>query len=139
MLQSKEKNMKKLISMRMASHISLTINTMALLMHVLILLTILPYDFVWGGRLKRQEDAIIFEMVSILIQIVFISIIAVKSGYLLKGKFKRTSNIGIWVIFGVMILNSIGNVVSHSFLETVVMTPVTILLALLVFRLAIEK
>ncbi|YCA45754.1 hypothetical protein M1E11_11425 [Bacillus sp. JZ8] len=131
--------MKKFISTRIASYITLTINTMALLMHVLILLNILPYDFVWGGRLKRQEDVILFEMVSILIQMIFISIVAVKAGYILKGQFKRTSNIGIWGIFGVMILNSIGNLASHSFLETVVMTPITILLALLVFRLAIEK
>ncbi|MCY8232554.1 hypothetical protein [Priestia endophytica] len=131
--------MKNLISMKMASYIILTINTMALLMHGLILLNILPYDFVWGGRLKKQEDVILFEMVSILIQIVFISIVAVKAGYILKGKFKRMSNIGIWAIFAVMILNSLGNLASHSFLETVVMTPITILLALLVFRLAIEK
>ncbi|MED4071886.1 hypothetical protein [Priestia endophytica] len=131
--------MKNLISMKMASYIILAINTLALLMHGLILLNILPYDFVWGGRLKKQEDVILFEMVSILIQVVFISIVAVKAGYILKGKFKRTSNIGIWVIFGMMILNSLGNLASHSFLETVVMTPITILLALLVFRLAIEK
>ncbi|RJS67469.1 hypothetical protein [Priestia filamentosa] len=131
--------MKKFISTRMASYIILAINTLTLLMHVLILLNILPYDFVWGGRLKRQEDVILFEMVSILIQMIFISIVAVKAGYILKGQFKRTSNIGIWGIFGVMILNSIGNLASHSFLETVVMTPITFLLALLVFRLAIEK
>ncbi|MED3727479.1 hypothetical protein HPB58_13755 [Priestia filamentosa] len=131
--------MKKLISMKMASYIILAINTMALFMHGLILLNILPYGFVWGGRLKRQEGVILFEMISILIQIVFISIVAVKAGYILKGKFKRTSNIGIWAIFAVMILNSLGNLASHSFLETVVMTPITILLALLVFRLAIEK
>lgn len=131
--------MKKLISMKIASYIILAINTMALLMHVLISLNILPYGFVWGGRLKRQEDVILFEMISILIQILFISIVAVKAGYILKGKFKRTSNIGIWAIFAVMVLNSLGNLASHSFLETVVMTPITILLALLVFRLAIEK
>lgn len=131
--------MKKLISMKIASYIILAINTMALFMHGLILLNILPYGFVWGGRLKKQEDVILFEMISILIQIVFISIVAVKAGYILKGKFKRTSNIGIWAIFAVMILNSLGNLASHSFLETVVMTPITILLALLVFRLAIEK
>ena len=42
--------MKNLISIRLASNIIITINTIALLMHVLILLNILPHDFVWGGR-----------------------------------------------------------------------------------------
>ena len=131
--------MKKLISIRLASNIIITINTIALLMHVLILLRIMPYDFVWGGRLKSETDLIIFESISIVVQTVFISIIAVKAGYVLKGKFKRTVNIGTWIMFGLMVLNTIGNVVSISGLETMVMTPLTSVLALLIFRLAIEK
>jgi hypothetical protein len=73
------------------------------------------------------------------VQTLFISIIAVKAGYILKGKFKRTVKIGTWVMFGLMVLNTIGNLISSSGLETMVMTPITSLLALLVFRLAIEK
>ncbi|PLR69275.1 hypothetical protein [Bacillus sp. UMB0893] len=131
--------MKKIISIRLASNIIITINTLALLMHVLILLNLLPHDFVWGGRLKSEADLIIFESISIVVQILFISIIAVKAEYVFKGKFKRTVNVGTWVMFGLMVLNTIGNLVSNSGLETLVMTPLTCMLALLVFRLAIEK
>ncbi|TKC15860.1 hypothetical protein [Robertmurraya kyonggiensis] len=131
--------MKKLISIRLASNLIITINTTALLMHVLILLKIVPYDFVWGGRLKSESDLVIFESMSIVVQILFITIIAVKAGYIFKGKFKRTVNVGTWVMFGLMVLNTIGNLFSNSGLETMVMTPITCLLALLVFRLAIEK
>lgn len=136
---NEEREMKKLISVRLASNIIITINTLALLMHVLILLKIVPHDFVWGGRLKSEADLIIFEIISIVVQILFISIIAVKTGYVFKGKFKRTVNVGTWVMFGLMALNTIGNLASSSALETLVMTPLTSLLALLVFRLAIEK
>lgn len=131
--------MKKIISIRLASNIIITTNTLALLMHVLILLNLLPHDFVWGGRLKSEADLIIFESISIVVQILFISIIAVKAEYVFKGKFKRTVNVGTWVMFGLMVLNTIGNLVSNSGLETLVMTPLTCMLALLVFRLAIEK
>jgi hypothetical protein len=131
--------MKKLISMNVASKIIITINTIALFMHVLILLKILPSDFVWGGRLKNEGDLIIFESISIFVQIVFILIIGVKAGYVFKGKFKRIVNVGTWIMFGLMVLNTIGNLASKSDLETMLMTPLTIVLALLVFRLAIEK
>jgi len=131
--------MKKLISFRLASNLIITINTAALLMHVLILLKILPHDFVWGGGLKTEAEVIIFESISIIVQTLFISIIAVKAGYVFKGKFKRTVNVGIWVLFALMVLNTLGNIVSSSSLETMVMTPITFVLALLVFRLAIEK
>lgn len=135
----KEGKMKKLISIRLASNLIITINTIALLMHVLILLKILPHDFVWGGRLKNETLVIIFESISIVVQTLFITIIAVKAGYIFKGRFKKTANVGIWVLFSLMVLNTLGNIVSSSDLETIVMTPITFVLALLVFRLAIEK
>ena len=130
--------MKKSISVKLASNIIITINTLAIFMHVLVLLKILPHDFVWGGRLK-SEDLIIFESISILVQLLFISIIAVKAGYIFKGRFNRTVNVCLWVLFGLMLLNTLGNLASSSGLETIVMTPLTLVLALLVFRLAIEK
>jgi hypothetical protein len=133
-----EGKMKKLISIRLASNIIITINSIALFMHLLILLKIMPYDFVWGGRLKSEADLIIFESISIVVQLLFITIVAVKAGYVFKGKFKKTVNVGTWVMFGLMVLNTIGNLASVSGLETMVMTPITCLLALLVFRLAIE-
>lgn len=131
--------MKKLISIRLASNIIITINLLAILMHILILLKILPYDFVWGGRLKSESDMVIFESLSIVVQIIFILMIAIKAGYVFKGKFKRTVNISIWVLFGLMVLNTLGNLVSNSGLETIVMTPLTSILALLLLRLGIEK
>jgi hypothetical protein len=67
-------------------------------MHVLILLKIVPNDFVCGGRLKSEADVIIFESISLVVQTLFILIIAVKAGYVFKGKFKRTVNVGTWVI-----------------------------------------
>ncbi|WP_342429593.1 hypothetical protein [Neobacillus sp. FSL H8-0543] len=130
--------MKKLISVKLTSNIIITINTLAILMHVLVLLKILPHDFVWGGRLK-SEDLIMFESISIIVQLLFISIIAVKAGYVFKGRFKRTVNFCLWVLFGLMLLNTLGNLASSSGLETIVMTPLTLVLAFLVFRLAIEK
>jgi hypothetical protein len=101
--------MKKLISIKLASNIMITINTIALLMHVLIHLKLLPHDFVWVGRLKSAADLIIFESISIVVQTLFISIVAVKAGYIFKGKFKRTVDVGTWEIFGLMVLNTIGN------------------------------
>lgn len=131
--------MKKLISIRLVSNIIITINLLAILMHILILLKILPYNFVWGGRLKSESDMVIFESLSIVVQIIFILMIAVKAGYVFKGKLKRTVNVGIWVLFGLLVLNTLGNLVSNSGLETIIMTPITSVLALLLFRLGIEK
>jgi hypothetical protein len=134
-----EGKMKRLISIKFASNTIITINTLALMMHVMILLKILPHHFVWGGRLKSEADLIVFEIISIVIQTLFILIIAVKAGYVLKGKFIRTVNVCIWALFWLMVLNTIGNLVSSSSLETILMTPLTTVLALLLFRLGLER
>ncbi|MGI8386901.1 hypothetical protein [Robertmurraya sp. P23] len=130
--------MKKFISFKLASISTITICTLALFMHILILFQIIPYHFVWGGRLNSSTDLFIFETISITVQILFLFVIGVKAGYLFEGQFNRVVNMGIWVMFVLMILNTIGNLASNSFFETIIMTPITALLALLLFRIGIE-
>jgi hypothetical protein len=130
--------MKKFIGFKFASTSIIILCTLALFMHVLILFKIIPYHFVWGGQINNSTDLFIFESISIIVQILFLFIIAVKAGYLFKGKFNRIVTIGIWTMFAIMILNTLGNVVSSSYLETMVMTPITALLAILLFRIGIE-
>jgi hypothetical protein len=130
--------MKKFISFKLASTSIITICTLALFMHILILFQVIPYHFVWGGRLNNSTDLFIFETISITVQILFLFVILVKAGYMFKGKFNRVVNMGIWAMFVLMILNTIGNLASTSFFETIIMTPITALLAILLFRIGIE-
>jgi cation transport ATPase len=130
--------MKKYISFKLASTTIITICSLALFMHILILFQIIPYHFVWGGRLNSSTNLYIFETISITVQILFLFVIVVKAGYMFKGQFNRLVNIGIWAMFVLMILNTIGNLASNSFFETIIMTPITAFLALLLFRIGIE-
>ncbi len=130
--------MKKFISFKLASTSIITICTLALFMHILILFQVIPYHFVWGGRLNNSTDLIIFETISITVQILFLLVILVKAGYMFQGKFNRVVNMGIWAMFVLMILNTIGNLASTSFFETIIMTPITALLAILLFRIGSE-
>ncbi|MCP8969554.1 hypothetical protein [Ectobacillus ponti] len=128
--------MEKWLSARFAGNSILAINTIILLMHVLILLGVLPSDFVWGGRLQRGSDLVLFESVSIGMQLLFIVLVAARAGYILQGRFIGAVRIGLWALFGLMVLNTAGNLLSLSSLETIVMTPLTAILAVLLFRLA---
>ncbi|MGS2780535.1 hypothetical protein ACVBAX_25100 [Robertmurraya sp. GLU-23] len=130
--------MKKFISFKLASTSIITIYTLALFMHILILFQVIPYHFIWGGRLNNSTDMYIFETISISLQILFLFVIGVKAGYFFKGQFNRMINMGIWVMFVLMILNTLGNLASTSFFETIIMTPITAFLAILLFRIGIE-
>lgn len=130
--------MKKFISFKLANTSIITICTLALFLHILILFQVIPYHFVWGGRLNNSTDLIIFETISITVQTLFLFVILVKAGYMFKGKFNKVVNMGIWAMFVLMILNTIGNLASTSFFETIIMTPITALLVILLFRIGIE-
>ncbi|ANX13903.1 hypothetical protein ABE41_017970 [Fictibacillus arsenicus] len=131
--------MKNFISLKMTSNLLLVINGFMLLLHILILLKIVPYDFIWGGQINNTADLYRLESISILIQCGFIFIISLRAGYIFPGKLKKTANVGVWIIFIFMILNTIVNITSSSGIESLVMTPLTIILAILTFRLALEK
>ncbi|MFS0839518.1 hypothetical protein [Paenibacillus sp. 1P03SA] len=131
--------MKRIISSRLAGILLLVINAGMLSVHVLILLRILPTHFIWGGRINNKTELIMLESISLLMQIVFIALIALKAGYVLPGRFKKAARIGMWVLFGFMLLNTAGNLVSISGAEKLFMTPLTVVLALLSLRLAVEK
>ena len=52
---------------------------------------------------------------------------------------KPAGNIGVWIIFIFLLLNTLGNLASDVSAENFIFAPVTIVLALCAFRLRIEK
>lgn len=131
--------LKKMIGVKNACNAIIFINVLAIIMHVLILFKVLPSDFVWGARLQNESQLVVFEIISITVQLVFILIVAMKAGYIFEGRFTRIVRAGIWLLFIVMVLNTVGNLASNSSFETFVMTPITAILAVLLFRLGAER
>jgi hypothetical protein len=48
-------------------------------------------------------------------------------------------NIGVWLVFAFLLLNTLGNLASGVSFENLIAAPITIILALCALRLAIEK
>ena len=85
------------------------------------------------------SNLITLEIISLLVTIVFIAIIAAKTGYVQAGRLSSAVNIGVWLIFAYLLLNTLGNLASGVSFEKLIFAPITILLALCAFRLALEK
>ena len=120
-------------------------NTVAVIMsafiifNLLILTGLIPYTMVWGGMIKDAQDMIKFEVVTIIMLALYLSVILLKTHYKKPGLLKNTAGIFTWVIFAYLILNTALNLLSGVTVEKLVFTPVTVILALLVLRLAVEK
>jgi len=130
----------KLIRARLAGNILLAAFGLLAIFHVFVLLGVIPADIVWGGRIQGvPSNLLTLEAIAILLTLVFIVIIAAKTGYFQAGRLSGAVSVGVWLIFVYLLLNTLGNLVSGVSFESLIAAPVTIILAICAFRLAIEK
>jgi hypothetical protein len=130
--------MKRLITERFAINALLIIFLLVMLFHVLVLIGIIPFDMVWGGRLKSKEEMISFELTSIALNLVMLCIVAVKAGLLTLNLKPIVFKVAFWGMFVLFAVNTIGNFLSNNELERMIFTPLTLLLSMFSLRLAIK-
>jgi hypothetical protein len=132
--------MKNWLSTKLAGKILLVLFGLLVIFHILILFNLLPSNIVWGGQAGNSPSSLrTLEAISLILTIIFALIVAVKIGYIKIGNFRKAINILLWIIFAYLLLNTVGNLASGSSLEKLVFTPITVVAALLVLRLAIDR
>lgn len=117
----------------------LTILSLVMLFHILVLIQIIPYTIVWAGKINTIAEMRVFETVSLFINAFIICVIAVKSQYLKWNIPGKLIQVLLWVFVALFSLNTIGNLVSKTSFETIVFTPLTFILAILCLRIVLEK
>jgi len=135
--------MRKLISFKTAINLCLVIFGLFVVFHLAIIMGIVffnfvPIDFLWGGRMETKEQLLVFEFISLFIQVLCLFIILIRAEYLQMPRFMKIVKVAIWVLFLLFLLNTFGNIVAKTSFENF-FGIVTGLLALLSFRIGIEK
>lgn len=122
---------------RIASFGLLIILSAIIVMHGLVFLGILPYEMVWGGRLKSRSDMIVFESASLVINALMLMVVLIRAG-LLKVKINSiVLKVAFWIMFAIYALNTLGNLASLNAFERYFFTPLTFILAIFSWRLTI--
>ncbi len=132
--------MKKLVGANLSGIILLISMGLLAFFHVFVLLKVIPSDIVWGRQINLlATNLIALEITVVLVTLVFTVIVAAKMDYIKASKFKKAINIGVWVIFVYLILNTFGNLASGISFENLIFAPITMVLAICALRLAVEK
>ena len=103
------------------------------LFHFFIMLQIVPYNIVWGGRLKSVEEMYAFETVSIFINILLVGLLLWKGKLIRKGTSNKVLNAILWILLVLFALNTVGNLLAETILEKLVFTPLTLLFSILIW------
>jgi len=130
--------MYRFFSFKRAFQISLTLYSIFFIFHLLVMVGVIPQEIVWGGRVESREELIGFEMVSITILLIALTLTLLRAKYLHHPKFAKITQYTMWFLFALFVLNTIGNLLAVDLMETLLFTPVTLLLAVSTWRLAQE-
>jgi hypothetical protein len=106
--------------------------------HICIMVGIVPYELVWGGKLESRDQMFVFESISIAINVLLI--VAVWAYFQSHPPgYHKTGRILMW-IFGVLFaVNTLGNIFAENVWEAIIFTPITALNSFLCFRLALHR
>lgn len=131
--------MKWYFSERFAANGLLVLLLLLVVFHALILLRVIPFEMVWGGRLQGVSEMVSFETVSILLNLLMLGIVAIKGKVLKINIHPSLIRIALWAMFGLFLLNTLGNLLSANLFEKTVFSPITLMLSLFCLRLASAK
>jgi len=131
------------ISFPLAARVNIGLFGCLILFHLAIVVGMLlfdyvPIDFLWGGRIRSAEQFLLLEGVSLIVQVVCLLLTIIKAGYLKLEKLTTIAHRGMWVLFAIFTLNTVGNLLAKTTVEKA-FTVVTIMLALFSLRLAMEN
>jgi len=88
-----------------------------IILHLLILLKILPYEIAWGGRLTSDSEMYVFETISIVIVLLFSFILLIKGQFIKAFLPLKVVNIILWIFLVLFTLNTIANIFAKTFFE----------------------
>lgn len=106
--------------------------------HIGIIVKLIPYDIAWGGRLKNDQEMYVFETISILINLLLISVLFIKAGFLKVKVNKKLINAVLWIFFFLFILNTVGNILAKTTFEKM-FAVLTLISAVFLWKILREK
>ncbi len=133
------KLLRRIIPIGFAIKSILLITTAVLIFHLSVVVEIIPYKHVWGGRLKSVEQMYIFQAISIFLNFLILIVVLIRGEYIQPHMPISTTIAFSWIFFVVFALSAIANVSSMDSLESKIFTPVAFVLAFLFLRIAIKE
>jgi hypothetical protein len=122
-----------------AAKLLLGLFSLVFVFHLSVVLGWLPSTIVWGGRIQTQEEFYTLESVSLLINTVFMWVVAQRGAYIKSRIPAKGLKLVLWAMAGLYALNTLGNLMAIHPLEKYLFTPLTLISAVLCLRLALEE
>ncbi len=128
----------KRIKVKTAAGILLAVGAGAIMFHVLVIAGVVPYVYVWGGRLQGTAEMVVFEAVSIVLVLVVMALVAMRGGFIKSRLPRKALSLLLWALAILFTFNTLANMLATTMLEMAIGTPLTLIAAVLCARLALR-
>lgn len=106
--------------------------------HCCILLQLIDYKYIWGGRLKNLKEMYRFETTSIFITGLLIVFLLTLTNTLQLPLPYNIKKVTLWFMFLLFSFNTLGNTTSKNRLEKRLFTPLSLFMAICSLILALK-
>jgi hypothetical protein len=128
--------MRSLLPFHIAARLLIGLFAIALIFQCAVLVGAVPIEMVWGGQLESEEQRTVMSLVAITVLLLMIAIVLIRMGRIGRA-IPAIGKWGMWIIVVLFALNTVGNLAAEDLRETLVFTPITLLAALLAWRVAL--
>jgi hypothetical protein len=111
----------------------------AMILHALVLLGVVPHTIVWGGRLNSLDEVRVLEAAAIVVVSMIMAIIASRAGHIRSVLPAKALGTSLWILVAAFSLHTVVNLFAAAAIEDFVFAPLTLLSAVLCFRLAMSE
>lgn len=131
---------RKAISAKRATTILIGLFVLVLIFHGLVLAEVIPFTVAWGGRLKTYEEMVVFETISIFVNVFLILILLIRAEIIFAPRVpKKIIGIILWAFIVLFALNTVGNLFAKNLYEQLIATPLTFLTTILLLIIVTDK
>lgn len=127
------------IPVRYATSFLMIQMVLIVLFHILVLVGLIPFQFVWGGRIENREQLIVMELISFVGNAFLFWIVGQKSGQFQKRWGEKALRAAFYMMSLLFALNTLGNAVAIHPFEKYFFGFLTLLSSLLCLRLALKE
>lgn len=113
--------------------------SLVMVFHLLVVVGLVPFEIVWGGKLKTREEMHVFEGISLILNALMLSFVAADYGLFRITPSKGTRRFLFGLMSVLFALNTVGNLFSDNHLEKLIFTPLTFITAIVTARLALKN
>ncbi len=107
---------------------------------ILVLLGVFPVSMTWGGQFETITPVLMISNIIAFFLLTFFACVIWIRAEISKGRTpSKFFFVMSWVITGLMLLNTLGNITSKSALEKMIFTPATIILFVTCLIVSLSK